>query len=529
MTSLQLRLFPLAAALAVCLSTPLAAQNGVADANAAARELSMHLNTLSTDTHNLRALIGAGEAALVLEDPNAAIGFFGRAEEIDPRNGRIKAGLAKALLILEQPRDALRLFDQASDLGVADAEIARDRGLAYDLRGDQARAQRDYALALKSRPDEETTRRMALSLGIDEKPEQAMVLLDPLLRKQDKAAWRARAFILAMNGDVQGANGIARVVMPASLATPMQGFFPRLKGLSDADKAMAVHFGRLPMDPKDRRAYAQANTTPPTGAAAGLVPATNPAQPKVQEIPARRTTTTTTTASTNDPRPNKRVESRLNTRVGEPRQPQPGFGDAVKPVIVAGATALPPPGPADAASRFAMQTSRASDPAMAGRSLAAIIGSLELETPVIVQPPVPRLTAGIKPAAKAAAPGTSTDDKKAETKKAEAKKAEAKKAEAKKPDPKKAEPARQWVQIATGANKAALTTDFGKMVKKSPEVFRGTQPWTVPFKATRRLLVGPFDTSKKAQDFVSKMGKAGISGFAWTSPAGQEIEKLPAK
>ena len=126
--------------------------------------------------------------------------------------------------MLERADDAMPLFAQAVVLGVPEVDIARDRGLAYDLQGETRRAQRDYALALRRRSDDETLRRYALSLGISGDRAQALNLLDPLLRKKDQSAWRARAFILAMTGDVGGANSIAREVMPPDLAATMSPF-----------------------------------------------------------------------------------------------------------------------------------------------------------------------------------------------------------------------------------------------------------------------------------------------------------------
>lgn len=210
--------------------------------------LSVHLRTLAANPRNLSALLGAGQAALAVGDPNAALGFFARAEEIDPRNGRAKAGLASTLVQLEKPDDALRLFGEALSLGVSETDFAKDRGLAYDLRGDSRRAQRDYALALRNGPDDEVTRRYALSLGISGDRAQALTLLDPLLRKQDQAAWRARAFILAMSNDVAGANMVARQVMPVSLAGSMAPFLARLPKLNPAERAHAVNFGTMPSD-----------------------------------------------------------------------------------------------------------------------------------------------------------------------------------------------------------------------------------------------------------------------------------------
>ncbi|AYJ87156.1 hypothetical protein D3Y57_16005 [Sphingomonas paeninsulae] len=97
--------------------------------------LSMHLRTLSVAPRSLSALLGAGQSALAIGDPNAALGFFARAEQVDERSGKAKAGLAWALVMLERPDDALPLFAKAVALGIPEEEVARDRGLAYDLRG----------------------------------------------------------------------------------------------------------------------------------------------------------------------------------------------------------------------------------------------------------------------------------------------------------------------------------------------------------------------------------------------------------
>ena len=128
--------------------------------------LSRNLRTLADSPRSLPALMGAGQAALELGDPRAALTFFARAEEVAPRDGRIKMWMGSALVQLEQPRAALKFFKDATDLGVAEADVARDRGLAYDISGDPRRAQRDYRLALQNRRDDEVTRRLALSLAI---------------------------------------------------------------------------------------------------------------------------------------------------------------------------------------------------------------------------------------------------------------------------------------------------------------------------------------------------------------------------
>jgi Flp pilus assembly protein TadD len=208
--------------------------------------LAQALRTLTTEPRNLAALTAAGRNALILGDPNAAVGFFGRAQDIAPNDGRVKAGLGSALVQLEKPQDALRLFADASRLGVPDAEFAGDRGLAYDLTGDQRRAQADYQTVLAAHPDDDTARRrLALSQGISGQKATAIATLDPLIRKRDIAAWRAQTFVLAMDGDAKGANDITRIMLPQQ-ATMLQPFLVRLASLTPAQKARAVHFGEMP-------------------------------------------------------------------------------------------------------------------------------------------------------------------------------------------------------------------------------------------------------------------------------------------
>ncbi|MEM1131904.1 MAG: SPOR domain-containing protein [Pseudomonadota bacterium] len=212
-------------------------------------ELGDALQRLARNSRDLNALIDAGNAALTLGDPTAAIGFFARAEEIDPRNGRVKAGLGKAVLGKENPYEALRLFDEASALGVTDSAIAAERGLAYDLVGKQELAQQDYQLALRrSGDDDELIRRYALSLGISGRKDEAESLLTPLLRQQDVAAWRMRAFILAINEDLDGAIAISDATMQprgARAIRPFLNYFPKL---TPSQQAAAAHFGHFPQE-----------------------------------------------------------------------------------------------------------------------------------------------------------------------------------------------------------------------------------------------------------------------------------------
>jgi Flp pilus assembly protein TadD len=227
--------------------------------------LTRHLKSLSDDPRSLHALMGAAQAALQLGDPQAAVTFFARAEEIAPRDGRIKAGIGSAFVQMEQARSALKFFADASSLGVNEGEFAGDRGLAYDLTGDNKQAQRDYRLALRHRNDPEVERRLALSLAISGDQAGALAAINDQLRRQDRAAWRTRAFVLALTGDVARATEAVQAVMPGQVAA-MQPFLTRLPSLDLTGRAMAVHFGHFPGDGQPVR-MAQAIPYPGPGAA----------------------------------------------------------------------------------------------------------------------------------------------------------------------------------------------------------------------------------------------------------------------
>lgn len=235
-------------AIAPAVAPRAAAQEVAAPPTPNADRLAEQMRILATDPRNVPALLAAGELSARLNDPAAAAGFFARAQALAPGNPRVAAGQAMVMVRSERPGEALRLFALAERGGVAMAPYASDRGLAYDLIGAQAHAEREHRIAMAQGPDDETARRYAYSLGISGRTDEAMKILDPLLRRSDRAAWRARAFILAMNGDAAGADRIAASMM-GGVGTALAPFFRRLPALAPADKAFAVHFGELRRTP----------------------------------------------------------------------------------------------------------------------------------------------------------------------------------------------------------------------------------------------------------------------------------------
>jgi Flp pilus assembly protein TadD len=524
-------------------AAPGAAQNGVV------RErpddaLSRNLRSLAENPRSLHALMGAGQAALTMGDPQAAVTFFARAEEQAPRDGRIKMWIGSALVQMEQPAGALKFFAEAAALGVAEADIARDRGLAFDISGDPRRAQRDYRLVLRRGADPEVTRRLALSLAVSGEREPALRLLEEQLLVRDRAAERTRALILALTGDAAGATRAVQAAMPGPQANAMASFLARLPGLSLADRALAVHFGRFPGDgrsaPLTTDAYASLDPvvragTPDTGQPAlgrrtavpvpvSTAPRRRPGSDDSDSGRALRPAASPDSSAKAPPRVHARaVPVKQDPPVeAKPRPADPSPGPPPQPKaqpVELAVTRLPAAGPPDnaAASAARPDPAPAREEPRSGSRLADIAASIAAIPEDA--PPVRTSSAPARPASRAAA--AAPPKERARTAAAPAKK--------KTPPAPPREPARHWVQVAGGANKATLPREYARLKAKAPKLLGARAAWTVPVGATNRLLVGPFAAGKEAQAFVNELAKADLSAFAWSSEAGQKVERLPAK
>ena len=233
--------------------------------------LSSSLARIAANNSDTAALLDAGRASIELEDYRAAIGFLVRAEQASPRDGAVKAALGSAMVHSENPTRALDYFGEAQLLGASERLFLADRGLARDLLGQQDAAQRDYQLALSITPNDELTRRYALSLGISGDADRAIAMLTPQLRAQDRGAWRLRAMILAMNGRDKEATEIVNATMPPAMAQNIMPYLVQMDRLNPAQQAAAAHFGRFPngqLGPKRQPVQVAAATPPPSPAPA---------------------------------------------------------------------------------------------------------------------------------------------------------------------------------------------------------------------------------------------------------------------
>ena len=91
-----------------------------------------------------------------------------------------------------------------------------------------------------------------------------------------------------------------------------------------------------------------------------------------------------------------------------------------------------------------------------------------------------------------------------------------------------ANPSRVWVQVLTGANRDVMGREWQRMVREA-SILRSRKPYITPWRSNFRLLTGPFGSDEDAQAFLNQLRRAGVSGFQWTSPAGQAVDPLPAR
>ncbi|PKP89569.1 MAG: SPOR domain-containing protein [Alphaproteobacteria bacterium HGW-Alphaproteobacteria-14] len=452
------------------------------------QRLNRALVALSKAPRDRDTLVEAGAAAMGVDDLDAAIGFFGRAAELDPNHPRVAQGLAGVYLRSGRAGEALVQFERALAAGVPAREVLTDQALTLDLVGEQAAAQAAYTRALELDPaNDEARRRLAISHAIAGNRVQFEEALRPLIGKRDMAAQRARAFGLAILGDSDRAAAIVEEIMPRDMATrlvPYLGYMPRL---TKPQQAAAANLGIFPRaadigrdDPRLARFAAEeradsrlapagppldARTRPPPTLAELVPPAPAPVKPPVATaasapVPTPMPSSDPTPAPTPDPTP-------------APTPAPPAPPQAPRPVS-----------PARVADAFADLSSAAlPDARVSGDAVDLTRITVKREAP----PPPPE-----------------------------------------KPKPKEpvkpVHPSRVWVQVATGRNAKALGFDWRRISKGGGDILAKLKPHTTPWGEAHRLLAGPVDTREKAQALVRELKGKGIDSFLYVSPEGEEIQ-----
>ncbi len=430
------------------------------------QRLNRALLALAKEPRDRDTLIEAGQAALGVDDLEAAIGFFGRAAEVDPGSPGVAQGLGSVYLRSGRAGEALVQFDRALAAGVPEQAVQTDRALTLDLVGEPIAAQEAYVRALQLDPaNDEARRRLAISYAITGNRARFEEALRPLVDRRDMAAQRARAFGLAILGDADRATAIVEQVMPRDLATrlvPYLGYMPRL---TKPQQAAAANLGIFPRaadigrdDPRLARFAAEERAESrlaPTGAPLGSAPATPaPAKP----APARVATVTP-----------------VRTAVAPPKPAQPRVADAFAD--------LGAPLPDARAGADAVDISR-----------------IEVRRELAVQ---------TAPAPEAAKPAAKPAEK-----------------PKKKEPPKPVHPSRIWVQVATGRKIDALAFDWKRIAKQGGAPLAKLKPATARWGQANRLLVGPLASRDKAEELVRALKKKDMDVFLYVSAEGEEVQPI---
>jgi Flp pilus assembly protein TadD len=431
------------------------------------QRLNRALVALAKAPRDRDALVEAGQAAIGVDDLEAAIGFFGRAAEVDPGHPDVAQGLGSVYLRAGRAGEALLQFERALAGGADPREVLTDQALTLDLVGEQSAAQAAYLRALELDPaNDEARRRLALSHAIAGSRARFEDTLRPLLDRRDMAAQRARAFGLAILGDADRAAAIVEQVMPRDLATrlvPYLAFMPRL---TRPQQAAAANLGIFPRaadigrdDPRLARFAAEERADSrlaPTGPPLDSRPA--PALPPV-------------------PTPAPVVPVAASAPAPAPAPPQP-----LPP------PPPPPPPPARVADAFAdLIGAPLPDARVSGDAVDISRIAVKRETP----PPPPE-------------------------------KAKPKPKEPAKP----VHPSRVWVQVATGKDMKALGFDWRRISRKGGAALARLKPHTTRWGEANRLLAGPVENRDKAQALIRELKGEGLDTFLYVSPESEEIQPL---
>ncbi len=204
-----------------------ALENGSPDV--ALRICSQHV---ASDPRDLNALVCQGDALTALGRADEADAVYTKVLALNHGSLRALLGLGR-LRLASDPKRAEELFLQALQQNPRNAVVLNDLGIARDLQGNHADAQKAYGDAIAADPDMRAARvNLALSVALQGRPGDAARELLPLAGGLN-ASTRERhdlAAILVMNGHTEEA---------------MKLLSPELQG-ADLDAAIAGYRALAP-------------------------------------------------------------------------------------------------------------------------------------------------------------------------------------------------------------------------------------------------------------------------------------------
>ncbi len=544
------------------------------------------MRVLAQQPEDLAALLQAGDAALYLGDLAAAQNFYARARDVAPGDGRVAAGHAVLLVRQDRPADALAAFAAAEAAGTNMAPYAADRGLAYDLVGNNAAAQAEYDRALTLGPDDAVTLRLAISQAIAGNRTGFEATLLPLLQQGDLSAFRMRAFALAINGQQDEAVSIAETMLPARLSSRLAPYLRYMPRLTRAQQAAAAHLGRFPQASQigqDDPTIAAGSQPPPTaaaqtpapqiaaapvaapqdsrsidarlvpsGAIMGSAPASTISQPVVQQLPSPTPApAATVVAAVPEPATGLILQQQVQPAFtpagvsGElPPVGQPSPSPAAEPVMVAVAepqmqptaetygpqpaavpvvVAVAEPQMPPAAEAYAPQPAPA--PAFAEAAAHAPVQA-PAPAPALIEPPA---QLGLAEAFATFVQPAATPDPVAaggvDITTIAPPRERPKPPPPPAPPPPPPVPSRHWVQVATGQDVAALGFDWRRIRRKAGDLLQDAEPHLADWDGRTRLLAGPYSAAE-AETLVASLKEAGVDSFRFTSARGEDVRAL---
>ena len=177
-------------------------------------------------------LVELGDTLVDAASLDDAIGIYQKVQQSAgaPPGVRLGAllGLQQAYLTLGEPDQALRCADQAAALAPADHRVMVGRGVALDLLGRHAEAQRAYRAVLVSAPRDAAARNdLALSLALTRHYDEAVEIMTSMARSSN-ATPRIRqnlALIYGLAGNTPQAAALSRVDLDATATDGNLRFF----------------------------------------------------------------------------------------------------------------------------------------------------------------------------------------------------------------------------------------------------------------------------------------------------------------
>ncbi len=459
------------------------------------QRLNRALMELARSPGSVSGLIEAADASLEAGDVEAAVGFYGRAADLAPNDPRVKLGLGRTYLRAGRPVDAIPFLSDALTSGAPPRDVLSDQALAFDLVGDQAAAQTAYARAIELNPqDDEARRRLAISQAISGNEGAFQSTLAPLIEGRDPAAFRARAFGLAILGEQSRAAAIVNQVMPADLAARINPYLEYMPRLTAAQQAAAANLGIFPRAADIGREDPRIARFAEEGSVGSLLePAGEPLG-----APAAGSEEATVASSGGEESGPQQVAS---SDAGAATVASPVSASAAPTTtFVSGEVAQATP--SSVAQTAPAPTPPASEPTPSVADAFADLGGGELPVAGSASGAVdlgaidiPRETAASEEPERAA------------------------------PEP-PANPSRIWVQIATGRDVDALRFDWRRLSRRAGGSLDDYRPHITPWGEANRLLAGPIANRSAARDLVNALAESGIETFTYTSPKGVEIQQL---